>query len=233
MTRRDASLTNGSLLGGESFGVVGAAHELKAPTALIRQLALELRNSCENETDRLLVDQIVLTAERSLRLTSNLTKTARLDDALFELEPVNALQLCEEVAHEMTPLYAAHGRQIEVRTRRSTPLVIANRELLRRVLLSFADNALHYGGSTSPVRLGVERRASVAQIGVRDQGPLVTQKDTARSGVITGRPDSSGIGLMIAERFAEVMRSSIGTTRHQDGMTFYVTMPVSEQLSLL
>ena len=231
MTRREASLANDSLLGGESFGVLGAAHELKSPTALIRQLALELRDTCENESDRLLIDQIVLTAERSLRLTSNLTKTARLEGGLFELEPINPQQLCEEVAHEMTPLYAAHHREIQVRIRRQAPLVIANRELLRRVLLSFADNALHYGGASKPVSLDVRRHDSLVQIGVRDQGPIVTRD--MRGGVVTGRPDASGLGLLIAERFAEVMRASIGTTRHRDGMTYHVTMPLSEQLSLL
>lgn len=231
MTRRDASLAHDSLLGGESFGVFGAAHELKSPTALIRQLALELRETIGNENDRLLVDQIILTAERSLRLTSNLTKTARLEDALFELEPINAQQLCEEVAHEMTPLYTAHHRAIHVRTRRRAPLVIANRELLRRVLLSFADNALHYGGTSKPVSLDVRRHDSLVQIGVRDQGPIVTRD--MRGGVVTGRPDASGLGLLIAQKFAEVMRSSIGTTRHRDGMTYHVTMPLSEQLPLL
>lgn len=233
MTQRGRKPTYGSFLAGESFGVVSAAHELKSPTALIRQLALELREANISSQDKVLIDQIILTAERSLRLTSNLTKSTALSSELFELEPLNVQQLCEEVAHEMAPLYNSHSRRIDVRTRRRPPLVVANRDLLRRVLLGFADNALHYGGDAAPVMLEVTQFASNAQVGVRDQGPIVPQQNRGKVATVTGRPESSGIGLQIAARFAEMMHAHMGTKRHRDGMTYYLTLPVSEQLSLL
>lgn len=218
---------------GGSFGIMSAAHELKAPTALIRQLALELRQSVTDTQQRLLVDQLILTSERSLRLTGNLTKTARLEEGLFELEPINAQQICEEVAHELTPLYRAHGRTLDVRSRRNPPLVVANRELLRRVLLGFGDNALQYGSEKAPVALTVERAQRRVVVGVRDTGPILPHRGVPARPVITGRPASSGLGLMIAERFAAAMESHIGTRRHRDGMTFYINMMASEQLALL
>ncbi len=233
MTWRGTGQTHDSLFSGESFGVIGAAHELKSPTALIRQLALELRSECSVESDRLLIDQIILTAERSLRLTSNLTKTAALSNTLFELEPLNVQQMCEEVAHEMMPMFALHGKDIHVRLRRRPPLVVANRDLLRRVILGFVDNALHYGGEQAPVMIDVTQRASQVLVGVRDRGPLVTRRALTRTHVVTGRPESSGIGLHIAVRFAEIMQANIGSKRHRNGMTYYLTLPVSEQLSLL
>ena len=218
-----------------SFGLLGAAHELKAPTALVRQLALELRQQATQSDDQRLLDQIILTSERALRLTTSLTKTARLEDGLFELEPVNAQQLCEEVAHELTPLYQAHNRTIDVRMRRRSPLVVANRDLLRRVLLGFGDNALHYADPHSTVLLGVEQQASRVLLGVRDRGPVLPYRGTFAQAAIavTGRPEASGIGLRVAARFAEVMQGSIGTKRHRDGMTFYIDMAASEQLALL
>lgn len=216
------------------FGVMTAAHELKAPTALMRQLALELREQCTSTHELQLLDQIILTSERSLRLTSNLTKTARLEDGLFALEPVNAQQICEEVAHELAPLYRAHDRQLVVKTRRSAPLVVANRELLRRVLMNFGDNALHYSGSQSHVVLGVDKQGDRVQIGLRDKGPVSPHRyGTTHASTMTGRPASSGLGLLIAEKFAAAMQSSIGSRRHRDGMTFFIDMHASEQLSLL
>ena len=232
MTRREVPYARDPSFDG-SFGLMSAAHELKAPTALIRQLALELRGTVEAEQERQLLDQIVLTSERSLRLTSDLTKTARLDDAMFELEPLNPQQLCEEVAHELTPLYKAHGRTVGVRSRRSVPLVVANRELLRRVLMSFGDNALQYGSDTSPVMFAVEREQERVTVGVRDKGPILPHRGAPLRMAVTGRPSSSGLGLAIAQKFAETMRGHIGTRRHQDGMTFYINMMASEQLSLL
>lgn len=232
MTRRETTQLHDLPFGG-SFGMMSAAHELKAPTALMRQLALELRDSTADEAHRKLIDQLILTSERSLRLTSNLTKSARLDEGLFELEPLNAQQMCEEVAHELAPLYRAYGRRIDVRTRRKPPLVVANRELLRRVLLGFGDNALQYGTGEAPVVLTVERMHRRVTVGVRDTGPVLPHRSVPVASVVTGRPASSGLGLMIAERFAAAMQSHIGTRRHRDGMTFYINMMMSEQLALL
>lgn len=232
MTRRERAQQHDPLHGG-SFGIMTAAHELKAPTALIRQLALELRDTHMADTQRELLDQLILTSERSLRLTSDLTRTAKLTDGMFELEPLNAQQLCEEVAHELTPLYRAHGRTIAVQARRRSPLVVGNRELLRRVLLGFGDNALHYGAPDVPVLLSVERQHERVDVGVRDKGPILPYKGISQSAAVTGRPASSGLGLAIAERFAAVMQSRIGTRRHRDGMTFYINMMASEQLALL
>lgn len=233
MVRRVIAATPDGPLYDGSFGVVTAAHELKAPVALMRQLALELRDRVQSPADMQLLDQLILTSERSLRLTSNLTKTARLTDGLFELEPLNPQQLCEEVAHELTPLYRAHDRRIDVRTRRHAPLVVANRDLLRRVLLNFGDNALRYGSSESSVSLSVTQSRGAVQVGVRDQGPILPSRSLTQGVTVTGRPDASGLGLLIAQRFAEMMHGSVGTRRHRNGMTFYVTMMPSEQLSLL
>lgn len=233
MTRRGKPLAENPSHDG-FFGVMTAAHELKAPTALMRQLALELRAQCVDAHERRLLDQLILTSERSLRLTSNLTKTARLEDAMFELEPVNAQQICEEVAHELTPLYAANERTIIVRTRRTSPLVVANRELLRRVLMSFGDNALHYGASDTPVIFNIDRLADRVYIGLRDKGPILPHRaQRARQTVLTGRPESSGLGLLIADKFAAMMESTIGNRRHRDGMTFFINLHASEQLRLL
>lgn len=232
MTRREITSEYDPLHDG-SFGVMLAAHELKTPTALVRQLALELREQTDSQLERELVDQIILMSEKSLRLTSDLTKTARLSELALEMEPINAVQMCEEVAHEIWPLYRANNRRIEVMPRkRDAPLVVANRDLLRRVLLNFADNALHYSSDESSVRLGVRRQERGVMIGLRDQGPIVT---TLRSDPLTptGRPESSGLGLAISRKFAQAMQSTIGTTRHRDGMTFYIALQESKQLALL
>ena len=233
MTRRESANAYDPSLDG-SFGVVSAAHELKTPTALMRQLALELRMQAATQYERELLDQIILTSEKSLRLTNDLTKTVRLGELPIDMEPVNAVQMCEEVAHEIWPLYRAQGKRLEVASRtRDAPLVIANRDLLRRVLLNFADNALQYSGSDAKVLLGVRRKGGEVTIGLRDHGPVAAANVTGGATAPTGRPESSGLGLVITRKFAEAMNARVGTTRHRNGMTFYVSMPESRQLALL
>jgi signal transduction histidine kinase len=237
------SQQDGSLFGDLSF-VVTAAHELKAPLALVRQLslALEAENISDEDRQRML-RQIVLTSERALRLTTDLSKTSRLEDSLFDLEPLNPQQICEEVAHELTPLYAAKGREIRVASRHRPNLVVANRDLLRRIMLSFGDNALHYAESDIPVELraGSYDHGTKIRLAVRDFGPAVPidiwERLESQLGMTTqvlhSRPGSSGLGLYVAGQFAAVMHGQIGATRHRDGATFYVDLTASTQLSLL
>jgi two-component system OmpR family sensor kinase len=224
--------------------LVAAAHELKAPLALVRQLALRIGDDSLTSSERqLLLDRTVLTTERALRLTSDLTKAARLDSALFQLEPINPDQLCRDVASELKPLFAAYGRSVAVTGRRHPLLLVANRDLLRRILLGFSDNALHYSQPGTAVHLQITafKKSGIVRVGVRDYGPalssdmwqsLKTKLDVAPQS-IHARPESSGLGLYIASQFADAMNGKIGAVRHKDGATFYVDLQASNQLSFL
>lgn len=224
--------------------VLTAAHELKAPLALVRQLALVLKeDDCSLAERNRMLEQIALVSERALRMTTDLTRMTRLEDSLFELEPINPQQLCEEVAHELTPLYRARGREIRVASRYRPRLAVANRELLRRVVLNFGDNALHYGPEGQPVELRAARlqNGTKIRLGVRDYGPAIPantwqrlQENLGKSTqVLHARPQSSGLGLYVAGQFARAMHGTIGATRHRDGTTFYIDIMASRQLRLL
>lgn len=225
--------------------LVTASHELKAPLALIRQLALALEMQSDmNDAERARISrQIALTSERALRLTTDLSRSSRLEDSLFELEPLNPQQICEEVAHELTPLYQARNREIRVISRYRPILAVANRDLLRRVMLNFGDNALHYADNGMPVELRIASLGKDQKIrmGVRDYGPAIPADIWQRlqshlgtsSQVLHARPQSSGLGLYVAGQFAGVMNGQIGATRHRDGATFYIDLTASTQLRLL
>lgn len=219
-----------------------AAHELKAPLALIRQLSLELAESGDAPTlQRQLIEQIQLVSEQSLRLTTNLTKASYAQSSLFATEPLNVVQLYREVTQEIKPLYRAHARTLTTKHNTRLPAVVANRDLLKRIMLSFADNALHYANEDGAVELYsqlVDNRRMV-RLAIRDYGPKLPADAWKRllSGnaprIASDRPNSSGLGLMIAGQFASSIGGKIGAIRHRDGASFYVDVPVSKQLSLL
>ena len=196
-------------LWGDSPPFVVAAHELKAPLALIRQLAIELEAGEYTALERaVLAQRITLTAERALRLTTDLTKARRLENALFTLEAIDAAGLCNEVMSELQPLYRAHNKSLKTQVKSRQRLMVANRDLLRRIIANFADNALHYSADDSSVAISVRATDS-------------------------NRPGSSGLGMFIANEFALAIGAQIGVIRHRDGATFYVDVPASTQLRLL
>lgn len=237
-SRQQAGSLDGAVPAAPSFTV--AAHELKSPLSLLRQLSLHLEaGDLDAKQVQKIAHQMTLTSERALRLTTDVTKYARLDDSLFTLEPLNPLVLCQEVAEELAPLYQAHGRRIKVKARHKAPLGLANPDLLRRILLNFGDNALHYGEEKNPVELSasVIRNGEFIRLGVRDFGPALPATVRRNIGDTTApvhsRPGSSGMGLYIAQQFARAMHATVGVTSHRDGATFYVDIGVSAQLRLL
>lgn len=216
--------------------LVVAAHELKTPLALVRQLALELKSQALSESDRWrVIEQIYLSTQRSLELVTGVTRAARLEDSLFATETVNLSAICEQVAHEMTPLYRAHNKNIEVKKRHSPVMAVANYELLGRIVRQFADNALHYSDEASPVILSSSSSQDRVRISVRDYGPALPGGIRMADGwqPTSSRPESSGIGLQISNQFAEAMNGQIGITRHRDGASFYVDLTKSRQLALV
>ena len=161
----------------ELLPLVAAAHELKAPLALLRQLLLRVQDDDLRPAEKaVLLERAILTSERGLRLTGDLTKAARLEDALFTLEPINPEQLCLDIAAELEPLFAAYGKTMTVKTRRHPLLLVANRDLLRRIVLGFTDNALRYSEGSKAVELQMSafKSSGVVRLGVRDYGPALS-----------------------------------------------------------
>jgi signal transduction histidine kinase len=220
---------------------VVVAHELKAPLSLVRQLALSLDYEESLEGAREVGKQIVATSDRAIRQVNDLTKIARLDDALFEMEPVNPRVVCDEVVGELWRLFEFNRRKLRIEYRNKRRLAVANTQLLHSVVYNFCLNAMNYGGEELPSEISVYDRGTKIRIEVRDFGPTIPTKiwreikdGFVKKPVATPmRPGSSGLGLYIASKFANYMHGEFGLIRHKDGTSFYIDLPVSGQLSFL
>jgi len=223
--------------------VLAAAHELKAPLVLMRQLSLELAlNDTNTPEERRTHERMRLTAERTLRLVDNITRASRLQDGLFDVEPMQVASVWREVVAEMHPLARSMEQTIEVVVPRKPLLVVGHRELLPAVLMGLCDNAVGHTNRGGAVKVSARARGHEVEFSVRDQGPVISNQAfenlKARLGrspqPLGTRPTSSGLGLWIAGEFARSMSSRLEVTRHRSGgMTFSLLVPTSQQLSLL
>jgi signal transduction histidine kinase len=222
--------------------LVAAAHELKTPLVLVRQLSLQLAET-EDEVQRAeIIRRIRLTSERSLRLVDNLTRAARLESAMFEMEPVLLGSLCREVADELAPLSAAMNQTFQVKIGRAPLVAVGNRGLLRSLIMGLIDNALQYNTPDAPIEISARIRSGEAELAIRDFGAKMdlaefrklSQRLGRRAMPIAARPLSSGLGLLIAQKFAAAMGGRLSVERHRrGGVTFRAHLPASAQLSLL
>lgn len=223
----------------EVNGILVAAHELKAPLALMRQLALSL-----DPNDPMLTTEyqkrLISLSERSLKQINDLTKVARLEDGLFEMEPVAVRGVVEEVSSELVKLFDANSRSLSLKFSNRQRLAVANRDLLSSIVYNFCTNAIKYSDAETVSRLTIKDCQNKIRVAVRDFGPALPSSiyeklktDSLDSPVdISFRPDSSGLGLYISSQFAKFMHARLGVVRHRDGTSFFIDLPISQQGTL-
>ena len=223
----------------EVNGILVAAHELKAPLALMRQLALGL-DPANPQLVETYQKKLVQVSERTLRQVNDLARVARLEDGLFEMEPVAVRGVAEAVSSELTKLFNANSRTLNVKFTNRQRLAVANHDLLYSIIYNFCTNAIKYSSADTASRLVVKDYHQNIRIVVRDFGPALPsniysqlKSNALNSPVdISFRPDSSGLGLYISAQFAKFMRARLGAVRHRDGTSFFLDLPVSQQGTL-
>ena len=225
----------------EVNGILVAAHELKAPLSLMRQLILSLdfQNDDIKDLERIRT-QTIDVSDRAIRQVNDLTKIAHLEDGLFEMEPVSIRGVCDEVTRELQHLFNFNRRNLYIHYSNRERLVTANRDLLYSVVYNFCLNAMHYSGEETRSELLVKDHQNRVRVLVRDFGPALPMdvwREMKRGWInkptsIAMRPGSSGLGLYIASKFSKYMNANVGAIRHRDGTSFFVELPVSTQASL-
>lgn len=222
----------------EVGGILVAAHELKAPLAVLRQLAFSFDEmDAKGEHIR---SEMISVSERALKQVNDLTKIRSLEEGLFEMEPVSVRAVCDDVSRELEALFSYNRRNLSVKYTNRARLVVANRELLHSVVYNFLLNAMHYSDEESEASLIVRDIKGKVRISIRDYGPALPvdiwhemKRGWIKKPVsVAMRPGSSGLGLYIASKFSHYMNAEVGAIRHRDGTSFFVELPVSKQASL-
>lgn len=222
----------------EVDGILVAAHELKAPLAVLRQLALSF-DEMDNKGEHIRSEMISV-SERAIKQVNDLIKIRRLEDGLFVMEPVAVREVCDAVSHELEYLFHYNRRDLFIKYSNRSRLVVANRDLLYSVVYNFLLNAIHYSGDETRAELAVKDFRNKVRVTIRDYGPALPMDVwrelkrgwLAKPTSIAMRPGSSGLGLYIASKFSRYMNAEVGAVRHRDGTSFYVDLPISRQASL-
>lgn len=224
----------------EVNGILVAAHELKAPLSVLRQLALSFDFASPNSNLEHIRSEMVSVSERAIKQVNDLSKIARLEDGLFVMEPVSVRAVCDDVTRELSYLFRYNKRDLFIKYSNRSKLVTANRDLLYSVVYNFLLNAMHYSGKETRAELVVKDDHDKVKITIRDFGPALPMdvwREMKRGWInkptsIAMRPGSSGLGLYIASKFSRYMNANVGAVRHRDGTSFFVELPVSTQARL-
>ena len=217
--------------------VADASHEMRTPIAALKGM-LELLEDGAKDVPKVRDDFIhtmQMEADRLSRLVGDLLTLARLEAGSLQLEPAPepAADLLEEVACLLRTLADQYGVTLAVEAP-SGASVMADRDRITQVLVSFTDNALKHSPSGTTIHLRAQPRDGMVRFEVSDEGSGIGPEELDRVFERFYRSDSSregsgtGLGLAIAKEIVEAHGSAI-TVRSElgAGTTFGFELPVA------
>ncbi len=187
----------------------GLAHQLRNSVAGAR-LAVQLHQRRCGAFDR---DSLAV-ALRQLSLTeSHLQRFLTVGQpSQPRWAPCNLRQLVDEVAELVAPMSRHRNVAIDIDPdRERPPLVSADADQLRELMLNLVLNAIEAAGTGGWVRVEFDHRAETTILRVLDSGPGPATEllDRLFEPFATSKPDGIGLGLTVARRIAEAHGGAI------------------------
>jgi len=216
------------------------SHDLRTPLASIKASVTSLMQDDVDWTDHDR-DEFLATIEeetdRLNRMVGNLLDMSRLQSGIVEpdLRPVGLEEVVPRALVSISGDAAELSRsQVVVDVGEQLPRVVADPDLLERVIANLVANALLHSGPAAPVRIEGGRVSSRVDLRVVDHGVGVPLRDRdamfepfQRLG--DGVADSGvGLGLAVSRGFVEAMGGELSVDDTPGGgLTFTVSLPVA------
>jgi signal transduction histidine kinase len=215
------------------------SHELRTPLNAIigfSEVLLDpsLQVSAE-ERSQFLTD-IFTSGKHLLGLINEILDLAKVEAGKMELqiEPALLQDVIEAISNTMRPL--AVKKSIDLRTEcdERLDLIPMDGARIKQVLLNLVGNAVKFTPETGKVWVRAKSENREVQIEVGDTGPGIPPEDQERIflefqqvGKDAGKPQGTGLGLALAQKFVEMHGGKIWVTSEAGkGSTFTFTLPL-------
>jgi heavy metal sensor kinase len=213
-----------------------AAHELRAPLALMRtEVEVALRGEEEPADARRVLETIVAEVHRLSRTADQLLLLARADAGVLEplFEEVDVTDLLEETAARWRPTLDERGIDLQIAIPRHGGTLVADAGMLRRLLDNLLDNAARHTPRTGAIRIEGETEAGGWALALADTGPGIdpalrprvferfTRADSARSRDTGG----AGLGLSLCAAIAELHGGALELDEGHPGARWVLHLP--------
>jgi signal transduction histidine kinase len=212
--------------------VADAAHELRAPLAILRTATELWLEPASLEDQQEAVEQVLSQGAHLARLVDDLSLLARADSGAVAIahERLDLSALIRETVSGVELVAEEGGVRLEIRT--EDLWIRGDPGRLRQLLLILLDNALKHAPRSETVTVMARRQGGHAVVSVRDQGPGIDQRDLPRLFDRFYRADRAragegvGLGLAIARWIAVAHGGQIRAANAPDGgAVFTVTLP--------
>jgi signal transduction histidine kinase len=177
-------------------------HDLRSPLAnVVSGLdVLEMMLPADQDpTIRSVLDIAMRSTERVQRLVNSLLDTSRMEagQRLGNPEPNQVIDLVQSALDAVAPGAQGKEVQLEAAVPKGLPKVMADAEMIRRVLINLIENAIKYSNEGMKITVGAKRSGEFVEMWVQDQARGIPKSDQER----------------IFEKFARVQVGASGKTK--------------------
>ncbi|MBN8576609.1 MAG: DUF4118 domain-containing protein [Cytophagales bacterium] len=209
------------------------SHELRTPLATIIAAVdtLQTKTVLPLATQRDLLLQVDLAAERLNRQVTNLLSMGRIDSGIIKPKPdwCDLNEIVNTVLNQLVPEQGT--RKVNFVQPGTLPLFWLDRIWVEQILINVVRNALQHTPEDSQVEIEVRQEAAGCMILVSDTGNGIPEEQIHRifekfyRGPLT-LPGGSGLGLSIAKGYTDALHGSITVANKlSGGALFSIYLP--------
>lgn len=212
-------------------------HELRTPLTSISTIAYLLQQPDVTEEDRMnLAVTVQEEASRLTRLTTNFLDVARLESgrAIFTPTKVDLREILKECVEINAPKATEKKIQIMVDLAKDLPMIEADRDKLKQVVLNLLSNAIKYNREEGSIFIRAFPNDTYLVLTVEDTGfgipddeiPLLFTK-FFRSQHLERKAEGTGLGLSISKFIIDSHGGKIhAKSKIDEGTIFTVSLPI-------
>jgi len=198
------------------------AHDLKVPLQLITSCVQLLEEEIHTNAR---AEGYLRTLARSADQLQTMVRRALEEDAQPGVR--NIMKDAKDIAHEFDILARRKGIHVQFSANASQFCMRIDGEKLRRILRNLLSNALRFTPCGGRIRLDVQLMGDSVEFSVSDTGCGIPEKDQPRVFERGFSADSTGHGLIISKKYAEIMGGSLKMESWQGvGSRFTLRIPV-------
>ncbi|SFB84019.1 PAS domain S-box-containing protein [Parapedobacter composti] len=208
-----------------------ASHEFRTPLSAV-QLSASLIEKYIEKPDRDNVLKHTGRIKNSVQLLTSILNDflslERLEAGKVSVrkEPINLVELAEEIAEEMQLVCKANQHIVYQHTG-STGTFILDGNLLKNCIINLISNAIKYSGENTFIEFNTEINGDTCTVVVKDDGigiPAGDQKQLFEPffrAHNTGNIPGTGLGLNIVKRYVTLMGGTVSCQSEQDKGTIF------------
>ncbi|MDO8803942.1 MAG: hybrid sensor histidine kinase/response regulator [Elusimicrobiota bacterium] len=212
-------------------------HDLRSPLAGIYGFLELIKESAKNtlSTDLLrYISEAMASAKQMARIVSDVLDTSKMEGGQMKLklEECDLGSAVEESLSGLKSLY--ENREIRFKSPGRPAIVLADREIVLRIIQNLLANALKFTQDGGMIRLDIAPSAGGVHVSVRDNGPGIAPEfrqkifeKFAQVDLPAGRQkNSTGLGLTFCKLAVEAHGGSIGVDSEEgQGSCFWFELP--------